>query len=137
MKVSGGLIWRLKGTGDVPDFQRFYAGGSNSVRGWGLNQLGPRDSVGNLTGGRSLLEGSVELRLRAFADLGAAFFLDAGNVGTRHGAFAPSDLRWSTGAGLRYLTPVGPLRIDLAYRMSEDPWVRGRWRLYFSLGQAF
>ena len=137
MRISGGIIWRLRGAGDVLNFKRFYAGGSNSVRGWSLNQLGPRDTSGALTGGRSLVEGSLELRPRLFGAVGAAFFLDAGNVGRRHGAFNPAELRWAAGLGLRYLSPVGPLRIDAARRLSEDVFAGGQWRFYFSLGQAF
>ncbi len=136
-RVSGGVLKRLKGSGQALDFKRFYAGGSNSVRGWSLNQLGPRDPDGKPVGGQSLLEGSFEFRPRITSFLGAALFLDAGSVEQRYGAFSPGNLRWSAGAGLRYLSPVGPLRVDLAYRLSKDPTVSRHWQFYFSLGQAF
>ena len=136
-RVSGGMILSLGTVKAVPNFERFFAGGANSVRGWRLNQLSPRDASGNPVGGRSLLEGSIELRTWLLSVLGMAVFLDAGNVGSdRFGAFKLSELKLAAGAGVRYLSPISPLRIDVAYRLSEDRFVPRR-RIYFSLGQAF
>jgi outer membrane protein assembly complex protein YaeT len=136
-RVSGGMILSLGTAKAIPNFERFFAGGANSVRGWRLNQLSPRDASGNPVGGRSLLEGSIELRTRLLPVLGMAVFLDAGNVGSdRFGAFKPGGLHLAAGAGVRYLSPISPLRIDVAYRLSEDRFVPHR-RIYFSLGQAF
>ena len=136
-RVSGGMILSLGTAKAIPNFERFFAGGANSVRGWRLNQLSPRDASGNPVGGRSLLEGSIELRTRLLPVLGVAVFLDAGNVGSdRFGAFKPGGLHLAAGAGVRYLSPISPVRIDVAYRLSEDRFVPRR-RIYFSLGQAF
>ncbi len=136
-RISGGMILDLITPKEVPNFERFFAGGANSVRGWSLNQLSPRDASGRPIGGRSLLETSIELRTRLLPVLGTALFLDAGNVGSsQFGAFELGELRLAAGAGLRYLSPIGPLRLDVAYRLSEDPFVPQR-RIYFSLGQAF
>lgn len=137
-RVAGGVIQELSGQAEVPNFERFFAGGARSVRGWELNQLSPRDAAGNPVGGLSLLEGSLELRTRLLSVLGTAVFLDGGNVGPgQFDAFDFARLKWSVGAGLRYLSPIGPLRLDVAYRLSGDPAVTRRRQLYFSLGQAF
>ena len=137
LRMVGGAIWKLGRGEEVTGFKRFYAGGASSVRGWGLNQLGPRDPSGALVGGQSLLEGSVELRPHLFWMLSSALFVDVGSVGRRYQAFRPETWRGAAGGGLRYQSPVGPVRLDLAYRLSEDRFDRGRWHYYFSLGQAF
>ncbi len=136
-RVSAGWIRELGKTREVPNFERFFSGGARSVRGWRLNQLGPRDAAGVPVGGLSQLEGGIELRYRIFPVVGAAIFLDGGNVGSgRLDAFDLTTLKWSAGYGLRYLSPIGPLRVDVAHRLSEDSLEPGR-RIYFSFGQAF
>ena len=136
VRVSGGLIRKLGRTREVPNFERFFGGGMHSVRGWGLNQLSPRDPEGRVVGGQSRLEATVELRSRLLPFLGTALFLDAGNVGFGLNAFSISELNWAAGAGIRYLSPIGPLRMDVGYRLSDDPYV-GRRQIHISLGQAF
>ena len=136
-RIMGGVIWQLGSAKEVPNFERYFSGGANSVRGWSLNQLSPRDAQGNVVGGLSLLESSLEIRTRLFPVLGTAIFLDGGNVGSgQFDAFDFAVMKWAAGAGLRYLSPIGPIRLDVAYRLSEDPNVSGR-QIYFSLGQAF
>lgn len=114
--------------------RRLYAGGGGSVRGFGFQDLGPRDVNGRPLGGRSLVELSLEARYR-WGDFGIVPFVDAGQV------YSPStpefsDLRVGVGIGGRYYTPFGPLRIDVATpisRRSGEPTVA----LYISIGQAF
>ena len=137
LKVSGGLILSRRHADSIPNFERFFAGGAGSVRGWKLNRLGPRDRSNLPAGGLSHLEGSVEVRTRLFSGLGMAVFTDAGNVVTdRFGAFDPGRLRVAAGVGLRYLNPICPARLDVAFRLSDDPSQPGR-QIHFSLGQAF
>ena len=137
LRVSGGLVLNEGSVEAIPSFERFFAGGSNSVRGWRLNRLGPRDAKGEPLGGRSVLEGSIEVRARLLPGFGLAAFMDAGAVGTdRYAAFEPRRLRVAAGVGLRYLNPISPLRLDFAYRLSDDPGEPRR-RVFFSLGQAF
>jgi outer membrane protein assembly factor BamA len=149
IRLRGGVILQTGSIQEVPNFERFFAGGANSVRGWRLNQLSPRtlnDSTGvwEATGGLSIVEGSVELRSELHPLVGTAIFLDGGRVGEDQSeAFELTSLRWSAGAGVRYLSPIGPVRLDFAYRLSDnpftttDPALEGRWRIYFSLGQSF
>ncbi|WP_197422604.1 MULTISPECIES: autotransporter assembly complex family protein [unclassified Phenylobacterium] len=119
---------------EVAPSRRFYAGGGGSVRGFGYQDLGPRDVNGDPRGGRSLVEFSVEARFRR-GNLGIVPFVDAGQV---YSASSPrfDDLRVGVGLGGRYYTPFGPLRVDVATpldRRKGDP----RVAVYISLGQAF
>jgi translocation and assembly module TamA len=114
---------------DVPASQRFFAGGDNSLRGWSLDGLGPIDpQTGKVIGGRYLAVGSLEAQTPLRGALSGALFTDFGN------AFDPdydSDFEQSAGLGLRYATPIGPVRIDVAYALTKDD---GGFRLHFGLG---
>ena len=101
-RAQAGVIFELGKAGGVPNVERFFAGGLNSMRGWGLDALGPKNEEGEPTGGLSRAEMSVEIRTRVLSFLGTALFLDVGNVGANLGAFRPQKLKWSAGAGLRY-----------------------------------
>lgn len=135
-KVLGGALFDLSDSGEIPNIERYFGGGLSSVRGWGFEELAPRDEGGAVVGGKSRVEGSVELRAKMGRYLGAVAFVDAGNVDAEFDAFNPGLLKWTVGAGLRYLSPVGPIRVDLARRMSEDAFV-SRHQVHLSLGQAF
>jgi translocation and assembly module TamA len=115
--------------------KRIYAGGEGSVRGYAYQNIGPRDGLGNIVGGRSSLLFSGELRYRLNDQFGLVAFVDAGNASS---SILPdfSDFKVGVGAGLRYLTPVGPIRLDVAVPLQPekgDPSVA----LYVGLGQAF
>ncbi|HVI99783.1 MAG TPA: BamA/TamA family outer membrane protein [Sphingomonas sp.] len=115
--------------------RRFYAGGGGSVRGYGYQDIGPRDPNNDPIGGRSLTEFSIEARVKAFGNFGVVPFLDAGNIYT-----SPlpkfSHLRFGTGLGVRYYSSFGPIRVDVGTPINPqkgDP----RIAVYVSLGQAF
>ena len=125
---------------DIAPSRRLYAGGGGSVRGFGYQELGPRDALNNdPTGGRSIVELAFEVRYR-FKDflggnLGIVPFVDAGQV--YHAEFPEfSDIRFGVGIGARYYTNFGPLRVDIATPISrregESPV-----SLYVGIGQAF
>ncbi len=120
---------------DVPRHQRLYAGGGGSVRGYDYQSIGPRDARNRPEGGASLLEGSLELRQRVWGDIGAVGFIDAGSVGT---GSSPdfSSLRVGAGLGLRYYTPIGPIRADIAVPLIKQIESSG-YGLYVGIGQAF
>jgi translocation and assembly module TamA len=102
---------------DLPASKRFFAGGDNSIRGFDLDELGPVDEEGDVIGGRYLAVASLELERRIVGKWSAAVFLDAGN------AFDPdyeNDLAYGAGIGVRWQSPVGPVRIDLAAGLSAD-----------------
>lgn len=123
---------------DIPLPERFFAGGGNSLRGFGLNEAGPRDPVtGFPVGGQALVIFQQEMRFpmhlpKLGTKLGGALFYDAGNVFSRLGAFtlrstptaaetSSGDLAYfshTIGLGLRYATPIGPVRVDFGYQIN-------------------
>jgi outer membrane protein insertion porin family/translocation and assembly module TamA len=144
-RVRGGAI---DGLGDqdlnVPFFKRYFLGGSSSLRGWGRFEVSPLSGEGEPIGGATQLEGSAELRVPLWRNFSAVAFVDAGNVWADPWAFKLNDLRYDIGPGLRYNTPVGPLRLDVGYQLNPIPGlvVNGdstppRFRIHFSIGQAF
>jgi translocation and assembly module TamA len=114
--------------------RRYYAGGGGSVRGFGYQELGPKDASGNPIGSRSLNEFALEARYR-FGDFGVVPFIDAGQV---YDSVLPkfSDLRFGAGIGGRYYTNFGPLRIDVATPLKRRVG-ESRIAIYLSIGQAF
>ena len=115
--------------------RRFYAGGGASVRGYGYQDIGPRDPNNDPIGGRSLAEVAVEARIHLFGAFGLVPFLDAGNIYTGE---VPdfSGLRYGTGLGLRYYSSFGPIRVDVGTPINRQPG-DARLAVYVSLGQAF
>ncbi len=121
---------------EIPASQRLYAGGAGSVRGYALRSLGPLDDDNDPLGGRSLFEINLETRIRVTETIGIVPFLDGGGVSEDEIENFDDRIRWGAGLGLRYFTPVGPLRLDVAVplnkRSSDD-----EFQFYISLGQAF
>ncbi len=119
---------------DIAPSRRYYAGGGGSVRGFGYQQLGPKDINNDPIGGRSLTEFAIEARYR-FGDYGIVPFFDAGRVGE---SSTPSikNMRYGAGIGVRYYTNFGPFRIDLATPINRQPG-ESKVALYISIGQAF
>ena len=113
------LAGLAEGAGEfsLPPDQRFYAGGSGSVRGYRYQSVGPELPDGTPIGGTSIRAASLELRQRFGTNFGAALFVDAGEVTANLGAVpgaVPDTLRVGFGAGVRYYTPIGPIRFDVA-----------------------
>ncbi len=123
-------------TDDIPADRRQYAGGSASVRGYSFQSVGPLDDQNDPIGGRSSIDGAVELRWRFFGDFGVAGFVDFGQVYDDELPDFGESLRLGAGIGARYFSPIGPIRADLAIpldaRDSDDDF-----QLYLSIGQAF
>lgn len=118
--------------------RRLYAGGGNSVRGYGYRAIGPRDDIGQPIGGRSLSEVSIEARIKTGffgGNLSVVPFFDAGAVGV--GPTPGFDaLKFGAGVGLRYATGFGPLRLDVGFPLNPGPG-DSFVAVYVSLGQAF
>jgi len=129
---------------NVPFFKRYFIGGASSLRGWGRFQVSPLSGSGLPIGGHSLFESSGEARVPVVGNLSTVLFLDAGNVWSDSFELHLDDLRYAAGLGLRYSTPIGPVRFDFGYQLNPlanllvdgAPQPR-RWRLHFSIGQAF
>jgi len=118
----------------TPIEDRFFIGGSSSLRGWEYASVGPKDWSGKPIGGNSLLEGSTEWRYPIFDPFSGTFFLDCGNVWSRVHGHRLADLRVDGGWGLRFRTPIGPIRLDLAWPLGEG---RNPMQIHLSVGQAF
>jgi translocation and assembly module TamA len=119
---------------DIAPSRRLYAGGGGSVRGFGYQELGPKDLNNDPLGGRSLTEFAIEARYR-FGNFGIVPFVDAGRVGERSTP-SLSNMRYGAGIGGRYYTNFGPLRIDVATPIGRKPG-ESKVALYISIGQAF
>jgi translocation and assembly module TamA len=131
------LIGSVQGAGqfDLPPDQRFYGGGSATVRGFKYQSIGPLFPDNNPIGGTAIDTGTVEFRQRLFGDFGAVAFVDAGQVSAQNAPFSGT-LRVGVGAGLRYYTPIGPVRLDVAIPANKPPG-GDRFEVYVGLGQAF
>jgi len=131
-----GLATPLSDTAALPIEDRFYAGGTSSVRGYPEDKIGPLDSAGNPTGGNALVVFNVETRFPIWRWLSGVVFVDSGAVTPEVNDLGGAAFKTGVGGGIRVKTPVGPLRLDVGYALNaiegED-----RWQLYFGIGQAF
>lgn len=139
IRAQTGRVRRLFESADVPVSERFFLGGQSSIRGYALDSVGvPGETVisGVPQGGLIMILTSLELRVGSARGWGTVLFADAGNVWSDASNIGLEDMRIGAGPGLRFGTPVGPLRLDLGYKINrergEDPW-----RLHFTLGNAF
>ncbi|MDR5898264.1 autotransporter assembly complex protein TamA [Halomonas vilamensis] len=114
----------------VPPSLRFFAGGDNSVRGYSYESLSPRNDEGRLRGGQQLLATSVEYQRRVTGNWWGATFVDSGDAFDNWG---PNDLKTGAGLGVRWVSPVGPIRLDVAHPFDHED----AWRLHFSIGPEF
>lgn len=163
-RVQAGAIYYAK-QDSLPADIEFYAGGTNSVRGYSRNDLGPKrafivqseepnveDRVNFVpVGGKAFFTFNLELRQRLdklIKGFGIAAFLDGGQVWSNTKTIDEREIQYSTGAGLRYQTPIGPIRIDFGYKLNPSGFdlellpgfttePARRWRIHFSIGQAF
>ena len=135
-----GYLRNLQG-GLMPPDLLFRTGGGNTLRGYSYNEVGVSGSV---LGGEALAVSHLEGRFPLFGDLGGVVFSDAGNVWNRPADISLLNLKVSAGVGLRYYTPIGPIRVDYAARVYPEVdfgfgqgWaILGR-NLYFGIGHAF
>lgn len=141
----------------LPPDQRFYAGGSGTVRGYKYQGVGPTFNLppcnaeskpgtcsppGTVvltdipTGGTTILSGSLELRQRIGTNFGAAAFIDAGKL-TGTAIATDNNVRFGVGTGVRYYTPIGPIRFDVAVPVDRRKTIDDSFEVYIGLGQAF
>ncbi|GMW06517.1 MAG: hypothetical protein AMXMBFR8_13140 [Nevskiales bacterium] len=113
----------------LPASVRYFAGGDNSVRGYDFKTLGPTDENGNVIGGSHLFVASLEVDQRVRGNWSVAAFFDSGNA---FDSFSSVSLKSGAGAGLRWYSPLGPVRIDVAVPLDKD--APDDWRLHVTLG---
>ena len=129
---------------DLPASERFFAGGDTTVRGFALDQLGAPDTIdtnGFPIGGNAVVILNSELRVPLFGGVGMVGFFDTGNVFARTADIDLGQLRSAVGLGIRYQSPVGPIRIDVGFKVNRKELVAGTleqgYAVHISLGQAF
>jgi translocation and assembly module TamA len=132
-----GLIAQVSGAGvfGLPPDQRLYAGGSGTVRGYRYQSIGPQFADEKPTGGTAMSAGSLEFRQRFLESFGVAAFVDAGQASANAKPFT-NDWRIGAGAGLRYYTPIGPIRLDFAIPLVKQTG-SDSFEVYIGIGQAF
>ena len=123
----------------VPIFERFFAGGAKTIRGYDERQVGPLDSVTeDPIGGESMLVGNIEYTIPLMEFIKVAVFFDTGNVWADIGDFGSGNFYSGTGLGLRVKTPVGPINLDYGYPLNDEPGEEERsGKFYFSVSRGF
>jgi outer membrane protein assembly complex protein YaeT len=129
---------------DLPASERFYAGGGTTVRGFSQDRLGAEGTIdqdGFPTGGNAVLIANNELRFPIWRSVGGVAFLDAGNVFLKASTIDLGEIRGAVGFGLRYRSPVGPLRVDIGFKLDRQVSANGTrergYVVHIGLGQAF
>lgn len=121
---------------DIPADVRFYGGGGGSIRGYRFQTVSPLDGEDPI-GGRSLAEFSIELRRRISETLGIVAFVDGGGAFEAAWPDFGSDIQYGAGLGLRYYTPLGPMRFDVAVPLNKRDEIDDAFQIYLSIGHAF
>jgi translocation and assembly module TamA len=134
-KLSMGSLLGVGDISDIPAVRRFYAGGGGSVRGYGFQEISPRNNDGDALGGKSYVLASFETRIKINDKFGVVPFLDVGTVGRKlYPDFG--DIRAGLGIGIRYATPFGPLRLDVALPLNRYDG-GATFGIYAGIGQSF
>ncbi len=136
LSLRGGVAQGYHDTEELPIVERFFLGGRMTVRGYEQDTLGPKGSDGTPTGGNAFLLGNVEIRSSLGKGIGIVAFLDGGNVWLKAKDMDPANLKYTTGLGLRYNTPIGPIRIDYGHKLQREKG-ESSGELHFSIGHAF
>lgn len=139
MRVRSGFVNAYGDSENVPIFERFFAGGARSIRGYDERGVGPQDSsTKDPVGGESMLVANVEYTIPLIDFLKLAAFFDAGNVWSDIKDFGTDEIKSGTGLGLRVKTPIGPINLDYGYPLSDEPGKDDKTgKFYFSVSRGF
>jgi outer membrane protein insertion porin family len=133
--LKGGAAYSLDPIKELPLVERFFLGGISTVRGYTNDMLGPKGVDGNPTGGNVYALVNSEFRIALKKGFGVVVFMDAGNV-WQLPENINGELKYTSGIGLRYNTPVGPVRLDYGYKLNKDAG-ESSGEVHFSFGHAF
>ncbi|MBI1953274.1 MAG: outer membrane protein assembly factor BamA [Candidatus Omnitrophica bacterium] len=137
-RLTLGLANELGDSTAVPVFERFFAGGADSIRGYRERRVGPRDPVNNdPIGGEAMAIFNVEYTVPLLDFLKGAAFVDVGNVWNRVGEFAQEGFKSGVGAGVRIKTPFGPVKLDYGFPINPDSGEKKSGRVHFSASRGF
>lgn len=143
LSARGGVAWNFGESKEVPIFERYFTGGRSTVRGYDQERLGiPGETIvydganWSPTGGNMMVVFNGEIRFPLYKGLGMVVFVDSGNVWRKIDEFDASEIRSTAGAGIRYNTPVGPLRLDVGCKLDREVGEE-RCLTHFTLGHAF
>ncbi len=132
-----GFVKSYGDSNEVIISKRFFLGGQNSVRGYSLDDLGPKDSTGEPIGGNYMINFNTELRHPMYRSIKGVVFLDTGSLWLDQAPFDDVTLRASAGLGLRWSSPIGPLSLDYGYKLNPATEEEDKFRIHFSIGHAF
>ena len=123
----------------LPPWQRFYLGGINSLRGFSWDELSPKDAQGEPYGGDKFVQFNVEYIFPLIKDIGlmGVVFTDAGNLYDNGQSIEIGNLRHSAGFGIRWYSPMGPIRLENGFILDPKPGESSTGRWEFTMGQAF
>lgn len=139
-RVRCGLIQPMQSTTQIPISRLFFSGGATSVRGYQLDYLSPRNASNNPIGGEAVVEFGLEGRfpLPVYQKIGGVIFIDAGDVYPKIHNFDLGQLKYSPGFGLRYLSPIGPIGIDIAFPTNRINYQQDSpYQIHFTVGYGF
>lgn len=136
--AARGLAGLVQGWGgqEVPIFERFFLGGATTLRGQKTRTVAPTDAAGEVIGGTSEILFTTELIIPIFPRFRIALFFDAGNAYGYGTDFDPTNLRLTAGAGVRFYSPIGPLRIDYGFNLDRQPGEKSG-QINFTVGSPF
>lgn len=140
LRLRLGLSDTYSNTEKVPIYERFFAGGANTIRGYHERKIGPIDSVSeDPLGGNSLLIGNLEYTYPVLNFIKVAGFYDIGNVWEKKNEIGSGGLKAGLGLGLRIKTPIGPIRLDYGIPLDKEPGEdeKGSGRFHFSMSHGF
>ena len=134
-----GIVNPYGDTDKVPIFERFFAGGARTIRGYNERGVGPVDAVTeDPLGGESLIVGNIEYTVPLVDFIKLATFFDVGNVWEKVGDLGTDEFKSGAGVGLRVKTPVGPINLDYGYPLNDEPGEEERsGKFYFSVSRGF
>lgn len=139
LRAQIGVADAFEDTRKIPIYERFYTGGANTIRGYRERRVGPKDPGSNIPiGGEGLLLGGVELTFPLYERvLKGAVFYDIGNVWAKWTDIGEGGLKSGVGAGIRVKTPIGPVKLDFGFPLSDVEGEEKKGRFHFSISQGF